>query len=438
MAGMTTARIMRTTTRMMTTTSHGSELSEVQLRVRALETVLAEKGYVDPAALDAIVEAYETRIGPHIGAHVVAKAWMDQAFKQSLLEDANKAIAALGIPNRVGDHLVVIENTPATHNMVVCTLCSCYPWDVLGLPPVWYKSAAYRSRTVKEPRGVLADFGVTLPASTNIRVWDSTAETRFLVLPMRPEGTDGWGADKLAALVTRDSMIGTGFPRGPERLADEWRPRYGRHGRFRQSRTRGQRTDVPWCLGRPRARHEPGNGAAREWNIDVGRYWIEMLPAHVYLASSYYERWFLRLENLCVARGLVSRAEIATGHSSGAGRPVQGTTLAAADAGKVLARGSYGRPAIAPAQFKVGDRVRAKNIHPHSHTRLPRYVRGHVGVIERLHGCHVFPDAVVEAGTESPQWLYTVNFDNRELWGADADPTVQVSVDAFEPYLDAV
>jgi nitrile hydratase subunit alpha len=194
---------------------HGSELSEVQLRVRALETVLAEKGYVDPAALDAIVEAYETRIGPHIGAHVVAKAWMDQAFKQSLLKDANKAIAALGIPNRIGDHLVVIENTPTTHNMVVCTLCSCYPWDVLGLPPVWYKSAAYRSRTVKEPRGVLADFGVTLPASTNIRVWDSTAETRFLVLPMRPEGTDGWGADELAALVTRDSMIGTGFPMGP-------------------------------------------------------------------------------------------------------------------------------------------------------------------------------------------------------------------------------
>jgi nitrile hydratase len=194
---------------------HGSELSEVQLRVRALETVLAEKGYVDPAALDAIVEAYETRIGPHIGAQVVAKAWTDLVFKTSLLEDANKTIASLAIPNRIGDHLVVIENTPATHNMVVCTLCSCYPWDVLGLPPVWYKSAAYRSRTVKEPRSVLADFGVTLPASTNIRVWDSTAETRFLVLPMRPDGTDGWNAEKLAALVTRDSMIGTGFPRSP-------------------------------------------------------------------------------------------------------------------------------------------------------------------------------------------------------------------------------
>lgn len=191
---------------------HGSELSELQLRVRALETVLTEKGYIDPAALDHIVEAYETRIGPHIGARLVAKAWTDLEFKTALLEDADKAIAALNLPDRVGDHLIVVENTPATHNIVVCTLCSCYPWDVLGLPPVWYKSFAYRSRTVKEPRGVLADFGVTLPASTNIRVWDSTAETRFMVLPMRPKGTDDWDEEKLAELVTRDSMIGTGFP----------------------------------------------------------------------------------------------------------------------------------------------------------------------------------------------------------------------------------
>ena len=194
---------------------HGSELSEVQLRVRALETVLAEKGYIDPEALDRIVEAYETKIGPHIGARVVAKAWTDPAFKQALLEDANKAIAVLGISNQVGDHLVAVENTPATHNIVVCTLCSCYPWDVLGLPPVWYKSFAYRSRTVKDPRGVLADFGVTMPASTNIRVWDSTAETQFMVLPMRPPGTDGWDEEKLAELVTRDSMIGTGFAKRP-------------------------------------------------------------------------------------------------------------------------------------------------------------------------------------------------------------------------------
>jgi nitrile hydratase len=192
---------------------HGSELSEMQLRVRALETVLIEKGYVDPAALDAIIEAYETKVGPHIGARVVAKAWSDPTFKQKLLDDATKAVLTLGILNRVGDHLIAVENTPKQHNMIVCTLCSCYPWEVLGLPPVWYKSAPYRSRAVNDPRGVLADFGVTLPADIAIRVWDSTAETRFIVLPMRPKGTDGWSEEKLAKLVTRDSMIGTGLPK---------------------------------------------------------------------------------------------------------------------------------------------------------------------------------------------------------------------------------
>jgi nitrile hydratase len=190
---------------------HGSELSEMQLRVRALETVLAEKGYIDPAALDGIIEAYETKVGPHIGARVVAKAWHDPAFKEALIDDASKAVAAFGLLNRVGDHLIAVENTPKLHNMIVCTLCSCYPWEVLGLPPVWYKSAPYRSRAVSDPRGVLADFGVTLPAGTAIRVWDSTAETRFIVLPMRPAGTEGWDEDKLAKLVTRDSMIGTGL-----------------------------------------------------------------------------------------------------------------------------------------------------------------------------------------------------------------------------------
>ena len=191
----------------------GSELSEIDLRVRALETVLVEKGYVDPAALDRIVEMYETKIGPHIGARVVAKAWTDPAFRQALLEDATRAISAIAEVGRVGDHLVAVENTPRVHNLVVCTLCSCYPWDVLGLPPVWYKSFAYRSRAVKEPRAVLADFGVTLPADTEIRVWDSTAETRFLVVPMRPAGTEGWDEAKLATLVTRDSMVGTGLPK---------------------------------------------------------------------------------------------------------------------------------------------------------------------------------------------------------------------------------
>jgi nitrile hydratase len=193
-----------------------SELSETQLRVRALETVLTEKGYVDPAALDAIIETYETKIGPRNGARVVAKAWIDPAFKQALLDDASKAIGTLGHDtsnvSRVGDHLIAVENTPQRHNMVVCTLCSCYPWEMLGLPPVWYKAAPYRSRAVKDPRGVLADFGIALPTDTEIRVWDSTAETRFLVLPMRPAGTEGWSEEQLAEIVTRDSMIGTGLP----------------------------------------------------------------------------------------------------------------------------------------------------------------------------------------------------------------------------------
>jgi len=192
---------------------HGSELGEMQLRVRALETILTEKGYVDPKALDLIIEAYETKIGPRNGARVVAKAWVDPEFKRRLLADGSAAVAALGHVSRVGDHLVVVENTPQVHNMVVCTLCSCYPWEVLGLPPVWYKAAPYRSRAVKDPRGVLADFGITLPKETEIRVWDSTAETRFLVLPMRPAGTERLSEDRLADLVTRDSMIGTGFPK---------------------------------------------------------------------------------------------------------------------------------------------------------------------------------------------------------------------------------
>ena len=194
----------------------GSELSEMSLRVRALETILAEKGYVDPAALDLIVETYETRIGPRNGTRVIARAWSDPAFKRALLDDATKAVNAFGQSGRVGDHLVAVENTPKRHNVVVCTLCSCYPIDLLGTPPVWYKSAPYRSRAVRDARGVLADFGVILPPDTEIRVWDSTAETRYLVLPMRPAATDGWDEERLAALVTRDSMIGSGLPKNPE------------------------------------------------------------------------------------------------------------------------------------------------------------------------------------------------------------------------------
>ncbi len=198
---------------------HGSDLTATQLRVRALETVLTEKGYIESAALDAIVETYETRVGPRIGAQVVARAWVDPDFMRALLDDASKATGTLTLANPAGDHLVAVENTPALHNMVVCTLCSCYPWDMLGLPPVWYKSAPYRSRAVRDPRGVLADFGVTLPAATAIRVWDSTAETRFIVVPMRPAGTEGWSEERLAQLVTRDSMIGTGLARSAAEIA---------------------------------------------------------------------------------------------------------------------------------------------------------------------------------------------------------------------------
>jgi nitrile hydratase len=192
-----------------------SHLSSAEARVKALETILVAKGLVDPAALDAIIDTYETRIGPRNGARVVALAWADPAYAARLRSDATAAIAEMGYSGRQGEHMVAVFNDVQTHHMVVCTLCSCYPWAVLGLPPVWYKSAPYRSRAVLDPRGVLAEFGVALPASMRIRVWDSTAETRYLVIPQRPEGTDGWSQERLAGLVTRDSMIGTGLAMAP-------------------------------------------------------------------------------------------------------------------------------------------------------------------------------------------------------------------------------
>ena len=188
--------------------------SEMDLRVRALETVLTQKGYIDPAALDVLIDTYQTRIGPRNGARVVARAWADPAFLAWLMSDATAAIASLGFTGRQGEHMIAVANTAEQHHLVVCTLCSCYPWPVLGLPPTWYKSAPYRSRAVKEPRGVLADFGVTLPEGAAIRVWDSTAEVRYLVIPQRPAGTEHLNQDQLAALVTRDSMIGCGLAIG--------------------------------------------------------------------------------------------------------------------------------------------------------------------------------------------------------------------------------
>jgi nitrile hydratase subunit alpha len=203
--------------------NHGasSELSEMDVRVRALESLLVAKGYIDPAALDVLIETYETKVGPHNGARVVARAWADARYRDRLLSDATAAIASLGYTGRQGEHMVALPNTPRVHNMVVCTLCSCYPWPVLGLPPVWYKSASYRARAVIDPRGVLADFGVTLPADVEVRVWDSTAEIRYLVLPERPPGTEDWSEEQLATLVTRDSMIGTGVPAVPGTRAEE-------------------------------------------------------------------------------------------------------------------------------------------------------------------------------------------------------------------------
>ena len=188
---------------------------EPALRVKALETILTQKGLIDPAALDEIIDTYQNKIGPKNGARVVAKAWSDPTFLQALRDDATAAVSELGYYGRQGEHIKVVENTPETHNMVVCTLCSCYPWPLLGIPPAWYKSDAYRSRAVREPRAVLAEFGVTLSADQSVRVWDSTAEMRYLVLPMRPTGTEGLSEEALAELVTRDSMVGTGLPKKP-------------------------------------------------------------------------------------------------------------------------------------------------------------------------------------------------------------------------------
>ncbi len=188
-----------------------SELSEMELRVRALRTVLEQKGYIDPAVIDVLIDTYQTKVGPRNGARVVAKAWVDPVFRDWLLRDATAAIVSMGYQGRQGEHMVAVENTQSRHNLVVCTLCSCYPWPVLGLPPVWYKSAPYRSRVVKDPRGVLVDFGTRLPDTTEIRVWDSTAEIRYLVIPQRPANTSHLNEEQLAALVTRDSMIGTGL-----------------------------------------------------------------------------------------------------------------------------------------------------------------------------------------------------------------------------------
>ncbi|MBG04433.1 MAG: nitrile hydratase subunit alpha [Rhodospirillaceae bacterium] len=200
---------------------HTDPPSDLELRVKALESLLVEKGLVDPAALDALIDTYENKVGPRNGAKVIAKAWSEPDYKAWLLDDATEAIASLGFTGRQGEHMMALENTPSLHNVVVCTLCSCYPWPVLGLPPLWYKAAPYRSRVVSDPRGVLREFGTELPEDVEVRVWDSTAEMRYLVLPMRPDGTDGWDALRLEDLVSRNSMIGVEPAKAPAMAAAE-------------------------------------------------------------------------------------------------------------------------------------------------------------------------------------------------------------------------
>jgi nitrile hydratase len=197
---------------------HPRPASAVELRAQALEALLAERGFVSTDAIDAVVELYQSDVGPQNGAQVVARAWADDAYRERLLRTPNEAISELGFGGAEGDNMVVVANTPTVHNMIVCTLCSCYPWPVLGLPPTWYKSPPYRARAVSEPRAVLREFGLELGEEVEIRVWDSSAEVRYVVLPMRPAGTDGWSEDELAAIVTRDSMIGTAVPAGDERV----------------------------------------------------------------------------------------------------------------------------------------------------------------------------------------------------------------------------
>ena len=351
--------------------------------MRALETILTEKGYVDPAALDLLIETYETKVGPRNGARVVARAWSDPDYRARLLKDATPAIAELGYAGRQGEHIVAVENTAALHNMVVCTLCSCYPWPVLGLPPVWYKSAPYRSKAVKDPRGVLRDFGFELPEGTGIRVWDSTAEIRYFVLPMRPAGTEGWSEERLER------------PRHPRQ--------HDRH-RVADPAARGRlmdgAQDMGGVTGFGPVQPEPDEpvfhaewerrafaltlamGMPGGWNIDMSRFAREDRPHQDYLGKSYYQIWLAGLERLMLERGLVSPEEIESGHPLRPAKPVTKTLTAEGVAAMLHRGGPTEREPRAPA-FKVGDRVRAKTINPPTHTRLPRYVRGHVGTVER-------------------------------------------------------
>ncbi len=307
----------------------GSHFSDVELRVKALESLLVEKGLVNPETLDKLIDTFETRLGPRNGARVVARAWVDPAYRQRLREDASAAIAELGYSGMQGEHMVVVENTPQVHNVVVCTLCSCYPWPVLGLPPVWYKSNAYRSRVVIDPRGVLKEFGVELPDDVEVRVWDSTAEVRYLVLPERPAGTERMSEQRAcsAGHARLDDRDGNSYERCT---------RHGRHARLRSHRARGRTSRCSTIAGK-RARSRCVRPAVH-WASGTStssRHANERMPPEEYLAATYYERWLAGLQRLL-------RGE-RPGYSGRAGQ-WQERTASARRPGRIPAReGGHGR-----------------------------------------------------------------------------------------------
>jgi nitrile hydratase len=385
---------------------------------------------VDPKALDALVDAYENKIGPRNGARVVARAWADPAYKKRLLADGSAAIAELGYEGTQGEHMIVVENGPKVHNLVVCTLCSCYPWPVLGLPPVWYKSAPYRSRAVIDPRGVLREFGMEVTEDTEVRVWDSTA-----------------GAPRGHGQAERRRACRAGHARFHDRrregigLAVRRQAMNGAHdmgGMHGMGPIQYEKDEpvfhAPW-EGRMYVINR-AIGAWRKWNIDAGRHQIELLPPADYLRMSYYEKWLARNIELLVQYGLMTREEIETGKpAEGSAKATPPLTLAAVPA--ALRRGSYMRAdAKAKARFNVGQRVRARNINPTGHTRLPRYARGKQGAIVRQHGVFVFPDTNAHFLGEQPQHLYSVRFAARELWGENASPRDSVYIDMWDSYLE--
>ena len=411
--------------------------SDLTLRVKALESLLVDKGLVDRVALDAIVDAFETKIGPRNGARVVARAWVDPAQQGGLLTDATarwRSSASTAIRAKTSSSL---ENTPKVHNMVVCTLCSCYPWPVLGLPPVWYKSAAYRSRAVIDPRGVLKEFGLDIADDVEVRVWDSTAEIRYLVLPERPRAANDLNEDALAALVTRDSMLGTAKVslRRPEE-AHERRSRHGRHAGHGADSPRDPRADVPRALGGARVR-AVARAAARggQWNLDAFATASRCCLRPTTCGMSYYERWFAWMLPTW-SRPATSRRRRSRRDRPASGSPETSPFVTMANVSAMVAKRARRTRDVAGApRFKAGQRVRARNMHPPGHTRLPRYVRGKAGSSFATAACSVSRHERALARRKTAA-LYSVRFAARELWGDHASPRDFVHLDLWDDYLE--